>query len=152
MKTPQECIQWIEFITSGPFGMRPNAEDMNFFNAMKYYISEYDKEYSESIKSDSNVEYPCRYCSVSVRQSCCGCDEWKQWKEQHPKFDGISRKVVINGSQTVAEFIETLKIYPQDLPIRIGHDKGAEIWINDEYYDCDPARPDAWTISAVVVE
>ena len=116
------------------------------------FVSKSTHSESNNSDIDYDIDYPCRKCSVSLRQSCCGCDELKQWKEQHPKFDGISRKVVINDSQTVEEFIETLKIYPQDLPIRIWHDKGAEIWINDEYYDCDPARPDAWTISAVVVE
>ena len=60
-------------------------------------------------------------------------------------------KVEIRESQTVAEFIETLKQFPQDLPIRIDYERGAEIWVNEEYYDGDPANPYCPIIRAVIV-
>ena len=58
---------------------------------------------------------------------------------------------MINESQTVAEFIETLKQFPQDLPIRIDYQRGAEIWVSDEFYDGDRANPKCPVIRAVVV-
>lgn len=60
-------------------------------------------------------------------------------------------KVIINESQTVAEFIETLKQFPQDLPIRVNYDKGTEVWIQEEFYDGDSANPKCPVIKAVVV-
>jgi len=50
---------------------------------------------------------------------------------------------------TVRELIEELQKMPLDLPVVcIGeHVDGCKI--NNEYYDCDPCRPDAWTITVV---
>ena len=59
--------------------------------------------------------------------------------------------VRIDKSQTVAEFIEVLKQFPQDLPIRIDYMKGTEIWISEEFYDGDSANPNCPVIKAVVV-
>ena len=60
-------------------------------------------------------------------------------------------KVIINESQTVAEFIEVLKQFPQDLPIRINYTKETEIWVSEEFYDGDSANPRCPIIKAVVV-
>lgn len=57
----------------------------------------------------------------------------------------------IRDSQTVAEFIETLKRFPQDLPIRIDYMKGTEIWVDEEFYDGDSANPNCPIIKAVIV-
>lgn len=57
----------------------------------------------------------------------------------------------IRESQTVAEFIETLKRFPQDLPIRIDFMKGTEIWVDEEFYDGDSANPNCPIIKAVIV-
>ena len=57
----------------------------------------------------------------------------------------------IDESQTVAEFIETLKQFPQELPIRINHIPGTEIMVYDEFYDGDSANPKCPVIRAVVV-
>ena len=60
-------------------------------------------------------------------------------------------KIRIDKSQTVAEFIETLQRFPQDLPIRIGYDRGVEIQVIDEFYDGDCANPKCPVIRAVIV-
>lgn len=60
-------------------------------------------------------------------------------------------KIRIDESQTVAEFIEVLKQFPQDLPIRINHMEGTEIWVSEEFYDGDSANPNCPIIKAVVV-
>lgn len=57
----------------------------------------------------------------------------------------------IDDSQTVAEFIDTLKQFPQDLPIRIDYMKGTEIWVSEEFFDGDPANPNCSIFQAVVV-
>lgn len=57
----------------------------------------------------------------------------------------------IRDSQTVAEFIETLKRFPQDLPIRIDFMKGAEIWVDEEFCDGDSANSNCPIIKAVIV-
>lgn len=64
--------------------------------------------------------------------------------------DKVNR-VRIDKSQTVAEFIELLKRFPQDLPIRIDFTKGTEIWVSEEFYDGDSANPNCPIIKAVVV-
>jgi len=56
-----------------------------------------------------------------------------------------------DDSQTVAEFINVLKQFPQDLPIRIDYTKGTEIWVSEEFYDGDCANPNCPIIKAVVV-
>ena len=61
------------------------------------------------------------------------------------------KQIKIDRSQTVAEFIETLKQFPQDLPIRIDYMKGAEIYVSEDFYDGDPASPNCPVIRAVVV-
>lgn len=60
-------------------------------------------------------------------------------------------RVMIDKSQTVAEFIETLRQFPQDLPIRIDYMKGTEIWVSEEFFDGDSANPNCPVIRAVVV-
>lgn len=60
-------------------------------------------------------------------------------------------QIRINKSQTVAEFIETLKQFPQELPIRINYESGAEIFVSNEFYDGDCANPKCPVIRAVVV-
>lgn len=60
-------------------------------------------------------------------------------------------QIRIDESQTVAEFIETLKQFPQELPIRINNTPGAEIFVAEEYYDGDCANPKCPVIRAVVV-
>lgn len=60
-------------------------------------------------------------------------------------------KIRIDKSQTVAEFIKTLQQFPQDLPIRIGYDRGVEIQVIDEFYDGDCANPKCPVIRAVIV-
>ena len=60
-------------------------------------------------------------------------------------------KVIIEDSQTVSEFIETLKQFPQDLPIRINSMKGVEIFISEEFFDGDYANPNCPIIKSVVV-
>ena len=60
-------------------------------------------------------------------------------------------KIRIDKSQTVAEFIKTLQQFPQDLPIRIGYDRGVEIEVIDEFYDGDYANPKCPVIRAVIV-
>ena len=60
-------------------------------------------------------------------------------------------RLLITKSQTVAEFIESLKQFPNDLPIRIGYEEGAEIFVSDEFYDGDSANPNCPVIKAVVV-
>ena len=60
-------------------------------------------------------------------------------------------RIRIDESQTVSEFIETLKQFPQDLPIRIDYMKGAEIWVSEEFYDGDSANPNCPIIKAVIV-
>lgn len=49
----------------------------------------------------------------------------------------------------VEELIKALQKMPQDLPVVFmgEHVDGCEI--NEDYYDCDPCRPDAWTITVV---
>lgn len=61
------------------------------------------------------------------------------------------KRIKIDESQTVSEFIEILKTFPQDLPIRIDYKKGAEIYISEEFYDGDYANPKCAVISAVIV-
>ena len=63
----------------------------------------------------------------------------------------ITQNTIIKESQTVAEFIEVLKQYPQNLPIRIDGEQGADIWIDEEFYDGDSANPNCPIIKAVVV-
>ena len=63
----------------------------------------------------------------------------------------MCNKVTIRESQTVGQFIDTLRQFPQDLPIRIAHMPGADIWIEDEFYDGDPANPNCKIIEAVIV-
>lgn len=60
-------------------------------------------------------------------------------------------KIRIDNSQTVSEFIETLKMFPQDLPIRINYMKGTEILVSNEFFDGDPANPNCPIIRAVIV-
>lgn len=60
-------------------------------------------------------------------------------------------QIRIDKSQTVAEFIETLKKFPQELPIRINYEPGTEIFVSDEFYDGDYANPKCLVIRAVVV-
>ena len=60
-------------------------------------------------------------------------------------------RIRIDKSQTVAEFIETLRQFPQDLPIRIDYMKGTEIWVSEEFFDGDSANPNCPVIRAVVV-
>lgn len=60
-------------------------------------------------------------------------------------------QIRIDKSQTVAEFIETLKKFPQELPIRINYEPGTEIFVSDEFYDGDYANPKCSVIRAVVV-
>jgi len=60
-------------------------------------------------------------------------------------------KIRIDKSQTVAEFIETLKQFPQDLPIRINYEPGTEIWVAEEFYDGDNNNPKCPVVRAVVV-
>lgn len=60
-------------------------------------------------------------------------------------------RIRIDESQTVGEFIETLKQFPQDLPIRIDFMEGTEIWVSEEFYDGDSANPNCPIIKAVVV-
>ena len=60
-------------------------------------------------------------------------------------------QVRIDESQTVAEFIETLKQFPQELPIRINHKSGTEILVSEEFYDGDCANPKCPIIRAVIV-
>lgn len=60
-------------------------------------------------------------------------------------------KVTIRKSQTVAEFIDTLKKFPQDLPIRVAYESGVEIYIDDEFYDGDNNNPKCPVIRAVIV-
>lgn len=60
-------------------------------------------------------------------------------------------QIRIDKSQTVAEFIETLKKFPQELPIRINYEPGTEIFVSDEFYDGDYANPKCPVIQAVVV-
>jgi hypothetical protein len=60
-------------------------------------------------------------------------------------------RIIINESQTVAEFIETLKEFPQNLPIRIDYSIGTEIYVSEEFYDGDSADPNCPVIRAVVV-
>lgn len=59
--------------------------------------------------------------------------------------------ISIKESQTVGEFIETLRKYPQDLPIRFAHEKGVDIWIEEGFYDGDSANPNCEIIEAVIV-
>lgn len=59
--------------------------------------------------------------------------------------------ISIKESQTVGEFIETLRKYPQDLPIRFAHMKGVDIWIEEEFCDGDSANPNCEIIEAVIV-
>lgn len=61
-------------------------------------------------------------------------------------------KLRIKESQTVAEFIETLKTFPQDVPIRINHMKGVVIYLEEEYYDGDYANPKCPIIKVLVIE
>ena len=60
-------------------------------------------------------------------------------------------KIRIDNSQTVSEFIETLKMFPQDLPIRINYMKGTEILVSNEFFDGDSANPNCQIIRAVIV-
>lgn len=60
-------------------------------------------------------------------------------------------QIRIDKSQTVAEFIETLKKFPQELPIRINYEPGTEIFVSDEFYDGDYANSKCPVIRAVVV-
>ncbi|MBP5668851.1 MAG: hypothetical protein J6X14_00900 [Lachnospiraceae bacterium] len=60
-------------------------------------------------------------------------------------------KIRIDNSQTVSEFIETLKMFPQDLPIRINYMKGTEILVSNEFFDGDSANPNCPIIRAVIV-
>lgn len=55
------------------------------------------------------------------------------------------------GDMTVAEFINLLKQFPQDLLLRIGYKKGAEIYVSDEFYDGDYANPNCPVIRALVI-
>lgn len=66
-------------------------------------------------------------------------------------MDDKTNFVRIDKSQTVAEFIEVLKQFPQDLPIRIDNMQGTEIWVSEEFYDGDSANPNCPVIKAVVV-
>ena len=61
------------------------------------------------------------------------------------------REFRTDDSQTVAEFIETLKQFPQDLPIRIFYEPGTEIRVVEEFYDGDPANPKCQAFRAVLV-
>jgi hypothetical protein len=61
------------------------------------------------------------------------------------------KHIRIDDSQTVGEFIEVLKQFPQDLPIRIDYMKGTEIFVSEEFYDGDSANPNCPVIKAVVV-
>ena len=60
-------------------------------------------------------------------------------------------KIKVNESQAVGEFIETLKQFPQDLPIRINFMKGTEIWISEEFCDGNSANPNCPIFKAVIV-
>lgn len=53
---------------------------------------------------------------------------------------------------TVAEFVETLKQLPQDLPIRFGCECEAEVRVQDEFYDGDSCNPKCPVIRAVVID
>lgn len=50
---------------------------------------------------------------------------------------------------TVGELIEALQKMPLDLPVVTFGQHVDGCIINEEYYDCDPARPDALTITVV---
>ena len=63
----------------------------------------------------------------------------------------MANRTETEGELTVADFIEVLKQYPQDLPIRFEGDKTAEIWDDDEFYDGDPANPNCPIIHAIVI-
>lgn len=53
MKSIDDCIRWITNFTSGKFGVRPNVEDMNFFNSILHYLDKC-KEYN--IDNDDRIE------------------------------------------------------------------------------------------------
>ena len=59
--------------------------------------------------------------------------------------------VIIDESQTVAEFIETLKQFPQDLPVRINCEPGCEIYVDEQFYDGDPDSMRCPIIKAVLI-
>ena len=59
--------------------------------------------------------------------------------------------IIIKESQTVGEFIETLKQFPQGTPIRVNSHSGVEIYHTKEFYDGDSANPNCKIIEAVVV-
>jgi len=49
MKSIKECVNWVECFTKGKFGVRPNVEDMNFFNSILHYLEKCE-EYERDIK------------------------------------------------------------------------------------------------------
>lgn len=62
------------------------------------------------------------------------------------------KKVENTDSKTVAEFIEILKQFPQDLPVRISCSKEFEVKVSKEFYDGDSANPKCSIIEAVLID
>ena len=52
-------------------------------------------------------------------------------------------------SMTVAELIENLKEYPQDLPIRVQHEGAVNLWVNDT--ECHATGSSGYEISGEVI-
>lgn len=50
---------------------------------------------------------------------------------------------------TVSELIKELQKMPPDMMVVCDGEHVDGCRINDEYYDCDPCRPDAYTITVV---
>ena len=50
---------------------------------------------------------------------------------------------------TVKELIALLNKMPQDLQVVSMGEIIDDCNVNEEYYPCDPCRPDAWTIEVV---
>lgn len=52
---------------------------------------------------------------------------------------------------TVAEFIEELRQYPQELTVTVDYSKDFVTYVNHEYYDGDPANPDCPVITCLCI-
>ena len=57
----------------------------------------------------------------------------------------------IEKSQTVAEFIETLKKLPQDLPVRINYEPGTDIHVVEDFWDNWSSKSENSHITAVII-
>lgn len=76
---------------------------------------------------------------------------WHRTRRNTGTNVNLAAGMAMIDDMTVAEFIDLLKQFPQDLPLRIGYKKGAEIYVSDEFYDGDYANPNCPVIRALVV-